>query len=48
MNDQRFWSMSHLQTLTIREADIHFLIKRVITVYTIGKQGRCLQPPSAE
>lgn len=35
---QGLWSLSHLNALSVGEADIHFLVKNAITGYTIGKE----------
>ncbi|KAH6636358.1 hypothetical protein F5144DRAFT_619703 [Chaetomium tenue] len=37
-SSQGYWSLGHLNSMTICEADIHFLVKNAITGYTIHKE----------
>jgi hypothetical protein len=41
--DDRYWNMSHLNSLMITESDIHFLIKTAITGYSAGDKETPVQ-----
>ncbi|OIW35579.1 hypothetical protein CONLIGDRAFT_63350 [Coniochaeta ligniaria NRRL 30616] len=41
--DDRYWNMSHLNSLMITEADVHFLIKTAITGYSAGDKETPVQ-----
>ncbi len=36
--DPKYWNLPHIQTLTVCEQDIHFMVKRAIVGYSIGSE----------